>query len=78
MARPTRPRWALIMWGMTLWENSGVRMISSTISSTTGTVRCPMSEARPRPTMRPIAASSSIHRPVSIISLSGGERNLVE
>ena len=55
-------------------SSSGVRTISSTISRITGTVRCPMSEARPRPTMNPMAAYSSIHSPAFTISEIDGDR----
>ena len=42
----------------------------------TGTVRCPISEASPRPTMNPMVASSAIHSPTSTISEVEGIKKL--
>ncbi len=61
---------------MTLRLKIGVRISSSTTRRITGTVRCPISEASPRPTMNPMVASSAIHRPTSTISEVDGTRKL--
>ena len=45
------------------------------MSRITATVRCPMSEDRPSPTMNPMVASSAIHSPTSTINETGGVRN---
>ncbi len=53
-----------MMWRLKI----GVRINSSTTRRITGTVRCPISEDSPSPTMNPMVASSAIHRPTSTIS----------
>ena len=73
MATPTMPRWKLIRSVMTLKLKIGVRISSSTMRRTIGTVRCPMSEASPRPTMNPMVASRAIHSPISTISVIDGD-----
>ena len=61
-----------MMWRLKI----GVRISSSTMSRITGTVRWPIREDSPRPTMNPIVASSAIHSPTSTISEVEGTRKL--
>ena len=77
MARPTIERCRFDRCGIRCIERIGVKMSSSTINKITGTVRCPMSDASPRPTMNPTTASSSIHRPLLTMSESDGYRKWV-
>ncbi len=51
---------------------------SSTINATTATVRCPINEPSPSPTVNPMIASSSSHNPLFIISDADGDRNCWE
>ena len=72
MATPTMPRSTFTRCVITWRLKIGVRISSNTIRRMTGTVRCPISDASPRPTMNPIVASSATHRPTSIINEVGG------